>query len=1130
MEEKKSIYRGIKSYESENKDYFWGRDNEIVDITSIVMENPSTILVGYSGCGKTSLINAGLLPSLELCNYHVIRITPKDACEKMEQGKELVIIHNFFDKIALEVREIIKNKHLKCINKIDGQEKTYLEGLSLWELFFSYNFLDKYNNENYIVVIFDQFEELFRLGLNDKYIDLFFEIYDMLCGNLNNKKNILEEKYKDRIENKVIEWENEKKAFFWNDDETENKKTKEKDKHFFLNFPQNNDEDELLSYNRFVLTMRKEFFFDIQKRSEVFPLLKENIVYIDHLTDDNAKVVINNSGFFTKQQFEDATEDDFKKYQKNIISAIVGKDDFDPTDDIKDYCIDTMILSIVMTEIENRYNAGKLKEDIDFNNFQENNYRKIIFDFYNKQINDLETRLYKIINDSNIKNKNIGVNNIHKLVYEIQKELVSDSGLYRRLVDVKEVINKIYSEKLDDKDSIRISLQKEIEKCSLFASVPKDNGESVIEFRHESLCQYALQSMNCYETKGKNELRYTANVYFTPMGRLDHDNCFVECIFGPWNTYHSIMRTLYFMKGGIHNIVNSEINFNESLKKSNISNSKAVTSEYSFRNEDANGEPKKKANVPLDGFTHIKTKTVDSKIFEMSFWKTDKKIYDGNNFIDNIDFVKFLEKVKEKDKNATFENLIFYLNDKECNVDNKINSEILEQNRPEEENIADYLNKLVRYESKLKSNIPAGYFMVLFYYDEYKRLILKDFYKTTNGFHTERAEINGYTSIHYKYDKPIDRQPKETYYLNLKNLKENNGEKVLVKKIESQNNNQDTINEILKQFDTNCNENDLIININNTSNGVVGQINDKCTIYVSKSRIEKVKDIIQSDNNYELRYYKILDYCNNVYRAYHEKDKNYGYKSKYDEYGREIKRKILYGKEGKKYNFDTIEFIRYDIENKHTNLIKEISYLHGDEKVEYQVNEKIHKVTFDYDDKFKIIDTRYYSKDGLPCSSSKNIYGEHYEYRDEDLIISHYIDKNGKIDTDVDYTKNGRTRVYMEPIYDNSQQIIAQMIFWARVDNKVVNYFEEEEQIFINTEQESLYKIVNDNELREINDNSQKLSYYAVYINEYFTLYRGEQNNNVVISGDDKENHLEDFIKSIKRLDDAIRLHIHGQE
>ena len=126
----------------------------------------------------------------------------------------------------------------------------------------------------------------------------------------------------------------------------------------------------------------------------------------------------------------------------------------------------------------------------------------------------------------------------------------------------------------------------------------------------------------------------------------------------------------------------------------------------------------------------------------------------------------------------------------------------------------------------------------------------------------------------------------------------------------------------------------------------------------------------------------------------------------------------------------------------------------------------------------------------------------------------------------------------MLPLYENRQQIIAQMIFWARVDNKVVNYVEKEEQIFINTEQESLYKIDNDNKLSKIilNDNSQKLSYYAVYINEYFTLYRGVQNNNVVISGDDKENHLEDFIKSIKRLDEEIeRLlqhprHIHGQE
>jgi hypothetical protein len=69
-------------------------------------------------------------------------------------------------------------------------------------------------------------------------------------------------------------------------------------------------------------------------------MLKENIVQIENLDDDNAGVVIENSNVIA-----------FKNYKKTILKALIGKSDFDPEDNIPDYRIDTMMLSVLMFEL-----------------------------------------------------------------------------------------------------------------------------------------------------------------------------------------------------------------------------------------------------------------------------------------------------------------------------------------------------------------------------------------------------------------------------------------------------------------------------------------------------------------------------------------------------------------------------------------------------------------------------------------------------------------------------------------------------------------------------------------------------------------------------------------------------------
>lgn len=58
-------YPGVTPFEREQSDLFFGRDREIVDLLRLVSQKRLLVLFGKSGHGKSSLLNAGLLPRLD---------------------------------------------------------------------------------------------------------------------------------------------------------------------------------------------------------------------------------------------------------------------------------------------------------------------------------------------------------------------------------------------------------------------------------------------------------------------------------------------------------------------------------------------------------------------------------------------------------------------------------------------------------------------------------------------------------------------------------------------------------------------------------------------------------------------------------------------------------------------------------------------------------------------------------------------------------------------------------------------------------------------------------------------------------------------------------------------------------
>ncbi len=60
-----SPWLGLRSFAESDTAHFFGRELELEDLRERVVHKPLTVLFGQSGWGKTSLLQAGLIPGCE---------------------------------------------------------------------------------------------------------------------------------------------------------------------------------------------------------------------------------------------------------------------------------------------------------------------------------------------------------------------------------------------------------------------------------------------------------------------------------------------------------------------------------------------------------------------------------------------------------------------------------------------------------------------------------------------------------------------------------------------------------------------------------------------------------------------------------------------------------------------------------------------------------------------------------------------------------------------------------------------------------------------------------------------------------------------------------------------------------
>ncbi len=146
---------GLASFTEESRGYFYGREDEVGELSRRVQRKLLTILFGQSGLGKTSILQAGVVPRLR------------------EQGFCPVYVRIDYNPGAPEPAEQIKEGIFRAAEQQGkwSQSGVAVQGESLWEfLHHRDDSLRDGSGATLIpLLIFDQFEEIFTLAQSDEF-------------------------------------------------------------------------------------------------------------------------------------------------------------------------------------------------------------------------------------------------------------------------------------------------------------------------------------------------------------------------------------------------------------------------------------------------------------------------------------------------------------------------------------------------------------------------------------------------------------------------------------------------------------------------------------------------------------------------------------------------------------------------------------------------------------------------------------------------------------------------------------------------------------------------------------------------------------------------------------------------
>ena len=419
LQKENNPWLGLDSYRENDADKFYGRKIELEELRSAICNNPFTTIYGISGAGKTSLINAGMIPLLKKENYLTVPVRLE---HQSDIGYNTQII-NAIEKEVAEVGGEVESWMGFAQNDIEEDER-------LWNFLFSSRIWSKTNYQLIPVVFIDQFEEIFTMNEENDRVVRFFETINSLQYNIPPEHTL-----------SVLEQENR-----------------------YVDF---ND----VAQYRMVFVLREDFLARLEDYSIDIPALRRNRRGIKRMDGHQALEVI------LKPCPEIITRD----VAIQVLSKVVGKEVQDSEVILKRLSVDTSILSLFCSELYQKAaenNADVITSEL-VNQFGDD----IIASFYEdamaqvskKTIEYIETHLLTYSGFRNamaledMKQNGIREEDLHKLA---EKRLIriEASGGTDRVEFMHDVLCKVAKDHRDGKKA-----EKDMEK--------KVNRENKIKFR-----------------------------------------------------------------------------------------------------------------------------------------------------------------------------------------------------------------------------------------------------------------------------------------------------------------------------------------------------------------------------------------------------------------------------------------------------------------------------------------------------------------------------------------------------------------------------------------------------------------------------------------------------------------------
>ena len=174
-------YPGVYSFTHEQKNIFFGRDNDIEKLLTLIKVENQVLLYSKSGIGKTSLLNAGIIPKLPK-NIEIINIRFFAYNEKIPPTQRIINI------LKNKYSDIFKNQDTIIDKLIKNTENNKILWYYLKKLQLS-------KSTKIFLFVFDQFEELFSYPKTE-IIQFKNQLHDLI----NNK---IPETYSNLIETKI---------------------------------------------------------------------------------------------------------------------------------------------------------------------------------------------------------------------------------------------------------------------------------------------------------------------------------------------------------------------------------------------------------------------------------------------------------------------------------------------------------------------------------------------------------------------------------------------------------------------------------------------------------------------------------------------------------------------------------------------------------------------------------------------------------------------------------------------------------------------------------------------------------------------------------------------------------------